>query len=175
MAYKKKIELKADDAISLGGINSKTGEKNPISVEGHYLGAKTTPDTGYGEGKLHIFSTARGTVGVWGKSHLNRLLTSDHVGQMCLVTFTGMSIPKKGKRPAYQYELQYDAENTIDVSGITVETSDEEPEDTVDSDDYNEAPSVTLSQVTSRPNGAVPSNSKLSEIQAKLRKASTVV
>lgn len=134
MAYKTKFNGTADSAIQLGDKN------NPVkaSIEGYYLGTKNTPDTGYGPGKLHIFQTQEGNVGVWGKTNSNRLLTQDHVGQMVTLTFTGMGPKTKGKNPAYQYELQYDDENTIDTSSIDVNAApaieDEEDQD-LDSDE----------------------------------------
>jgi len=122
MGFKKKIELRTDQTMQLGGNNSKTGKANPTQVEGYYLGAKDI-ESDFGVGKLHYFQTAEGTVGVWGKTHMNILLTTDHLGQMVRVSFVGMRAPfKKGRRPSYQYELEYDAENTIDVSGIALQT-----------------------------------------------------
>lgn len=129
MAYIKKFDGQTDTTVQLGDKN------NPVrkSVEGYFLGTKETPDTGYGPGKLHIFQTKEGTVGVWGKTNSNRLMTSDHRGQMCKLTFTGMGEKKKGKNPAYNYELQYDAENTTDVTGVDMNAS--EPEEDLGSDE----------------------------------------
>ncbi len=134
MAYKTKFNGTADTAIQLGDKN------NPVkaSIEGHFLGTKNTPDTGYGPGKLHIFQTQEGNVGVWGKTNSNRLLTADHVGQLVTLTFTGMGPKSKGKNPAYQYELKYDEENTIDTAGLDVNAApavDDEEESDIDSDE----------------------------------------
>ncbi len=118
MAFKKKLDVNADTAIALGGKNGQ-GKANPTEIEGHYLGAKSV-ETDYGPAKLHVFATESGNVGVWGKTNLNRILTNEQLGQMCRVTFTGMGKAQKGRRPPYNYELQYDDENTIDVSGINL-------------------------------------------------------
>jgi hypothetical protein len=113
MSYKTKIELEADTTVVLGA------EGQPTSVEGYYLGAKLTPDKGYGPGILHIFQTTEGNVGVWGKSHLNKLLTAEHRGQMCRPSFVEMSEPKKrGQKPSYRFKLEYDESNTIDISNV---------------------------------------------------------
>jgi hypothetical protein len=123
MAYKKKLDLVTDNAIQLGG--STAGKLNPTKIEGFYLGFKEV-DGEYGLGKLHIFQTLKGNVGVWGKTNLNRILTSHEKGMMCQVTFTGMGTAKKGKKPAYEYQLEYDDSLTIDVSGIDLSASEPE-------------------------------------------------
>lgn len=125
MGYQKKADLATETVIQLGGTNSKTGKANPSSVEGYYLGAKTT-QSDFGEGKLHIFQTANGNVGVWGKTNSNRLLSSEHVGQMCKLVFTGMGKPQKGRKPPYSYELFFDQDNSISVATAAVEAFGEE-------------------------------------------------
>lgn len=112
MSYKTKFDGRTDKTIKLGG------DGNPTSIEGYFLGSKET-QSDYGPGKLHLFQTPEGVVGVWGKTRMNNLLTADHRGQMVLLSFTGMIAPaKKGRRPSYGFKLQYDPENTIDVSNI---------------------------------------------------------
>ena len=130
MAYQTKASLDTEVTYVLGGTNEKTGKPNPTSVEGYFLGNKTTPDKGYGPGTLHIFQTETGNVGVWGKTSSKNLLTPEHIGQMCLLEFTGMSTPaKKGRQPAYKYKLQFDKGNTIDVSELDVNASNESEPD----------------------------------------------
>ncbi len=122
MGYETKVELRSDKTITLDGTQAK-------AVEGYYIGNRTTPDKGYGPGILHFFQTSTGVVGVWGKSRLNSLMTTDMVGRMCLVTFTGMSTPAKGRRAAYTYQLKFDRNNTIDVSNVEISDPAAEPED----------------------------------------------
>lgn len=131
MAYKTKFSGDTDTNISV----AKTQAPGVI-VEGYFLGTKETPDTmGYGPGKLHVFKTAEGDVGVWGKSRLNAMLTPDIIGQMVLVEFTGM-IPstKKGKSPSYGFKVQHDPANTIEVSADAL-TQPEAANDYGDADD----------------------------------------
>ncbi len=130
MAYQTKFDGQTDKAVTLG----KPGD--PTTVEGYFLGTKITPDTGYGPGKLHIFQTSEGSIGVWGKTRLNTLLTPELVGQMTLVTFTGMVAPaKKGKRPSYGFKVQHDPSNKIDVAPLVSSNDATEPE----SDDVDES------------------------------------
>ena len=126
MAYKKVVDANAETAIALGG-KDKNGKNNPTSIEGHYLGFKEV-ESDYGKSKLHIFSTEKGNTGVWGKTNLDRLLTPARVGQMCLVSFTGMGKAQKGRRPPYNFEVQYDDDNTIETGNINLETQGQEPE-----------------------------------------------
>lgn len=137
MAYKKVLEATAETAFALGGKDGR-GKANPTSVEGYYLGSKKV-DSDYGESKLHIFNTAEGNVGVWGKTNLDRLLTDARLGQMCLVNFIGMGKAQKGKRPPYQYEVQYDDANTIRLDNIDLNASTgEEPNYASSSDDVED-------------------------------------
>lgn len=131
MAYEEKLDGSTDKIYKLGA----PGE--PKSVEGYYLGSKIIPSTkkGFKDSILHIFRTEEeGSVGLWGTTRLNRLLTSDIRGMMCLVEFTGMIEPsQKGMRPAYGFKVLFDKERTIPVDHIQLGMNDEEV-----SGDYNE-------------------------------------
>lgn len=167
MAYEKKIDAQASTTIKLGG------DGNPTSIEGYYLTSKDTPDSGYGPGKLHIFMTKEGNVGVWGKTNINRLLTDDLKGKMCLLTFTGMGPKRKGRNPAYEYELQFDRSNTVDVTHLAAAVvddgeSDEEyvantPTSYEDVDSDDDTPVVTSKAAV--PNAAA--QAKVKELLAK--------
>jgi hypothetical protein len=67
-------------------------------------------------------------------------MTKDLVGQMVRLTFTGMGEKRKGKNPAYLYELEHDPANTIEVSG-DVNTSESEPDEGSD-DSYDAVAAV---------------------------------
>lgn len=138
MAFRTKFDGQTDKTIALGG--DRDGKKNPTSIEGYFLGSKTT-QSDYGPGLLHMIQTEDGVVGVWGKTRLNNLLTKELTGQMVKIDFTGMIAPvKKGRRPAYGYKVQHDPDNTTDVSGIDlnpVETLMEAEEGQVEENDYS--------------------------------------
>lgn len=135
MAYITKFDGQTDKTIQLGD------KKNPTkaSIEGYYLGTKETPDTGFGPGKLHIFQTKTGTVGVWGKTNSNRLMTAELRGQMCLLTFTGMGEAKKGRNAAYNYTLKHDPENTVSVADVDVNADTAVDDDSSEGSDFEEA------------------------------------
>lgn len=125
MSYKTVPDLNADNAIALGADGA------PKQVEGYYLGFKTTDGT-YGPGKLHIFQTAKGNLGVWGKTRLNNLLTEALVGQMVRATFTGMiKATKKGVRDSYGFKVEHDTDNTIEVpaGGFTAAAEEDTGDD----------------------------------------------
>jgi hypothetical protein len=86
MAYIEKTGGSTDRTMAL--INK--GDK----IEGFYLGSKDV-DSDYGVAKLHIFQTQEERVGIWGKTYLDTLLTSDLLGLQCLVEMTGIIPPKK--------------------------------------------------------------------------------
>lgn len=153
MALVKRPDLGTETVTQLGGINAKTGKPNPKSVEGYYLGFKAT-DSDFGPGKLHIFQTAQGNVGVWGKTNSNRQLTSDLVGNMVKLVFTGMGKASKGRKPPYNYEVYEDKSDTIEVApaaastfGDNQESNDDTSADEVDySQDESEDSDVTTEE-----------------------------
>lgn len=123
MAYKEVISLDAEVTVSLGGINRKTGKKNPTQVEGYYLGSRTVEDRKNKNGLSYIyyFLTANGNVGVWGKTDLNKKMTSASTGAMTRVTCTGQRETPNG--PMYVYKLEVDKDNTMDVSELGAASS----------------------------------------------------
>ncbi len=168
MAYITKFNGNTDSTVTLGK------EGAPTSVEGYFLGTKETPDTGFGPGKLHVFKTSEGDIGVWGKSRLNNMLTPELVGQMVLVEFTGMIPPaKKGRRPSYGFKVQHDPENTIEVSSValTAPTDADDYEDSDAADDYLDAQTASVSPVRpSRPSAPLktPSAADRAKVNALL-------
>lgn len=170
MSYQTKFDGRTDKTIRLGG------DGNPTSIEGYFLGSKDT-QSDYGPGKLHLFQTSEGVVGVWGKTRMNTLLTDNHRGQMVLLSFTGMIAPsKKGRRPSYGFKLQYDPENTIDVSNIDLSAtpSAEDEEDVSDvSNSFHEETeeNETFTPPPKRPTApiaAAPSAERQAKMQAML-------
>jgi len=129
MAFKEVQTLDAETTISLGGFNKKTRQDNPTQVEGYYLGSKTVPSQKSKTGKayIHVFQTADGNVGVWGKTDLDRKMTalSDKLGVMVRVTQKGTK-PTKGGNDMYMFRVEVDLENTIEVQAQpqTLETEE---------------------------------------------------
>lgn len=115
MAFKQISDLSADTTISLGGTNRKTGKKNPVSVEGYYLGSRTVADAKKKSGQsfIYFFQTAQGNVGVWGKTDMDRKLASATPGNMVRVSFDRMVPTPNGEM--YKYKVEQDADNTIEV------------------------------------------------------------
>jgi len=170
MALQRKIDLVAENTIQLGGLNKKTGKPNPVSVTGYYLGAREVV-TDYGTGKLHIFLTSEGQTGVWGKSHSNRLLTADLVGQKVELKFTGMGKPQKGKAAPFTFVLNHDPEDTVSVGSIAPVSTDEQEPDYSETEDFNE---VEEDEVTftpsSRGSASTPTQQQVDKVQALLGK-----
>lgn len=125
MGFKEVQSLNCDEAVALGGVNKKTGKSNPKQVEGYYLGNRMVPSkkSSTGFARLHVFQTASGNLGVWGKTDLDQKLASVGIGSMVRATFTGM-IPT-GKGDMYNYKVEHDADNTIEVA-LPSETSTNE-------------------------------------------------
>jgi hypothetical protein len=115
MSYQEVTSLDCDNAVQLGGKDRKTGKANPTRIEGYYIGSRdvASPKSKTGFSKLHVFQTAKGNEGVWGKTDLDRKLASAALGVMTRVTYTGMKETKNN--PMYVYKVEVDAENSIDV------------------------------------------------------------
>jgi hypothetical protein len=118
MAFKEVLDLNPTTTTAIGGVNRQTGKKNPASIEGYYLGKKEVEDRKKKSGTsyLYVFQTAQGSVGVWGKTDLDRKMSSASPGVMMRVSFAGMQPTPNGEM--YKYKVEVDSENTIDL-GIT--------------------------------------------------------
>lgn len=118
MGYENVVSLECDEIIALGGVSKKTGKANPKSIEGFYLGS-TTRETKSGEkpSTVYVFSTEKGNIGVWGKTHLDRIMPGAKVGLMTLLT-------QEGTRPTkhmdmYLFNVKQDKTRSIDVGTVT--------------------------------------------------------
>lgn len=117
MAFKQISDLSAEVTISLGGTNKKTGKSNPKSVEGYYLGKREVEDRKKKSGVSYIYflQTSKGNLGVWGKTDMDRKLTSVKEGEMIRITHTGMQATANGDM--YKYSVEVDSDNTIEIVG----------------------------------------------------------
>lgn len=126
MGFQDIADLDCQVTVALGGINKKSGKKNPTSVEGFYIGTRQVPSpkskTGYAA--LHVFQTNSGNTGVWGKTNLDQKMTAVKAGQLCRVEFVGMVETKNN--PMYKYRVQVDPSQTIDVATAEPTASDDD-------------------------------------------------
>lgn len=116
MAFKPVVDLDAENSISIGGKDKKTGKPNPNSAEGYYLGSKTT-ESKFGPSKLHILQTPKGNIGVWGKTDMDRKLGGVIAGTMVRVTYAG-EVPSNKGNPMKKFKVEVDDANRINVDGL---------------------------------------------------------
>lgn len=114
MGFKTVQSLDADTTIALGKKDKKTGQADPNSVEGYYLGKRVTTGGKYGDSTLHFFQTKTGNVGVWGATDLDRKLSTVPAGTMVRATRAGTIPTKNGDMKSYKVEV--DDENSIEVN-----------------------------------------------------------
>lgn len=116
MAFQELNTLDADTTIALGGVNKKTGKKNPTKAEGYYLGYRKVDSakSKSGQAFLHFLQTPTGNIGVWGKTDLDRKLTQVTPGVMVRINQTGTVPTPNGTM--YKYKVEVDPDNTIDVN-----------------------------------------------------------
>ncbi len=168
MALKQKLDVSLGTLIKLGGIDKTTGKANPTSVEGYFLGTKELT-TKAGPAKAHIFKTATGNKFMFGKTNSIRLLTSDLVGQMVELKFTGMGKATAGKNAAYEFVVFHDEDNVID--GIEAEASSAEEEEPEEYEDIESVERIQSSASTKR--AVQPTEQSAAAVRALLgRKAS---
>lgn len=179
MAFKELTSLDTDNTTSLGGKN-KEGKTNPTSIEGYYVGSKDVESKLSKSGlcKLHVFQTKTGSVGVWGKTDMDRKMETAVIGMLTQVKFTGFSEPKPGKRPMYKYTVAQDSDHTIEVAPASETPTDAytndyaaEPEDETSLDE-EETPMDEV-KATSAPKRAVtstPSQKRVEDLLAARRK-----
>ena len=172
MAFKRVPELSSNVTIKLGGKDA-SGKSNPTSLEGYYLGRREA-QSDYGAGVIHFFQTQEGNVGVWGKTNMNRLLSDERLGQMVRVTFTGMGKAAKGKSAPYNYSVEYDEDETTDVSGIDLNTSAHEDAEDPSTDDDSPSDEIQPPKAVApaRPL-ATPNASSAAKVQALLNRNRT--
>lgn len=150
MAYKEIVSLDADVTIAIGGVNRKTNKKNPTQVEGFFLGTRQVESKKAKSGfaAIHFFQTANGTLGVWGKTDMDRKLATATPGAMTLVKFEKMQATPNGEM--YKYSVAQDDSNTIEVAlSNTTPQNDEYNDNESTEDSYdNEDPQDEDAQQT---------------------------
>lgn len=116
MAFQTVSDLSTETAVALGGFNKKTRQENPTTITGYFIGSKEvdSPKSKTGKAKLHVFQTAEGNIGVWGKTDLDQKLRGATVGALTRVTFTGMQETKNN--PMYKYRVEVDKSDVIEIT-----------------------------------------------------------
>lgn len=126
MAFKQVTDLDAETTVALGGFNKKTRRDNPTSVEGYYLGKRKVDSKKAKSGFCYIyyFQTPKGNVAVWGKTDLDRKMENVTPGVMVRASFSKMLPTPNGEM--YKYLVEFDPDNTIEVTTLTAGTSNED-------------------------------------------------
>lgn len=170
MAYKELASLEADQTISLGGTNSKTGKPNPTQVEGYYLGSKEveSPKSKSGKAYLYYFKTAKGTTAVWGKTNMDRKMASANIGEMTLVIQNGTQKTTNGTM--YLYSVQQDDSNTISVSVPKLNTNERIDDDYDSSTNDEEVSTTTYEEDEARQVNALSAAERKAKVQSLLSK-----
>lgn len=154
MGYQKVASLDCDKVYALGGIDSKTNKNNPTSIEGYYLG-KRTSETEMGTSTIHVFLTPRGPEGIWGSADTNSKLSAVRRGTMVLVEYKSKKKIGGGKTKKI-YEVSHDPDNMMDISTVVAgvanpaETDDQSEEQDYESDEDDEQEEATAALATSQ-------------------------
>lgn len=160
--------------VVLGGLNKKTGKKNPTQLEGYFLRTETRADRKYGKGlqPYYIFLTKDGEVGVHGKTHLNRRMQRAIPGLMTLVTATDEVLDTGKGNPMKLFKVAQDVENSIDLTAEQSTLSDPSNYEEVEEESYGATEEDEPAPApAARPQVAASSNkAKLQDLMNRARK-----
>ncbi len=128
MGFQQVTDLDAETTVAIGGLNKKTGKKNPTSVEGYYLGKRQVESKKAKSGFafIYYFQTSKGNIGVWGKTDLDRKMSTVTPGVMVRASFDKMVPTPNGDM--YKFKVEFDPDNTIEVSAQADDSSTENEE-----------------------------------------------
>jgi len=137
MAFQEIQSLDADNVVSIGGKNKKTGKDNPKQVEGYYIGSRQVESRKSKTGKsyIHFFQTEKGNLGVWGKTDLDRKISTVTPGTMVQISFSGMKETPNGDM--YTFKVAQDKDNTIEVDHANFNDNAQGSYSDRDSDSYD--------------------------------------
>lgn len=136
--------------VVLGGVDKKTGKKNPTQLEGYYLRVESRPNRFNPEKpqNFYVFQTAEGQVGIYGKAGIDREMKKATLGVMTLVKDTGQVLDTGKGNPMKVFQIAQDKANILDADTLAASNvapqSDEdyvsESEDSDDGEAIEEAP-----------------------------------
>jgi len=138
MGYEDLSVKKPTKWVNLGG-KTREGTKNPTKIEGHYLYQYTSPNKfnpGQDRTTIVLDSPTEGVVGVNCNGFLanelrkqaegfTRKYNRSPVGAAMLIEFAGEKDSGKGF-PMKTFRLNFDAENTIEVTGVPADADSED-------------------------------------------------
>lgn len=166
MAYQELADVKQ---VSLGGIDKKTGKKNPTELEGYYIRREEKPNK-FNPDKpqaFYVFETKEGPQGLFGKAGLDREMKKATIGRMTLVIDTGTTMDTGKGNPMRVFKVKQDPDNTVDVAALSaVEPADDEPDH--DDEDGEEVSAYVATPVRAPSRPAAVSTASVSSAQSLL-------
>lgn len=115
MAYE---EIGNVPTVVLGGVDKKTGKKNPTQIEGYLLRVEPRPNK-FNPDKpqnYYVFRTKDGDKGVYAKAGIDRELKNARYGRMTLLIDTGKTLDTGKGNPMRVFKAQQDPDNNIALS-----------------------------------------------------------
>lgn len=138
MGYQELGDVKA---VTLGGVNKTTGQKNPTELEGYYLRVEGRPNK-YNKNKpqnFYVFQTKDGEVGLYGKAGLDKEMKKAVAGRMTKVVNTGQTLDTGMGNPMIVFKVFQDRSNTINVDEFNPPAQSESTSSGSDASDDLEA------------------------------------
>jgi hypothetical protein len=145
MGYK---EVVKNNAITLGGIDKKTGVKNPTSIEGYFLRTREAGPNRFNPKKMdyiHDLQTADGDQSVWGKVDMDSKLRTVKPGTLVTIKTDGEIDTGKGN-PMKKFKVMVDEDQTIEVADASEEEFQDENDEGLDAEESLDAEEAPLDE-----------------------------
>lgn len=157
MGYEKLSDVQT---VILGGVDKKTGKRNPTELEGYFLRVEQRPNK-FNTDKpqnYYVFQTQNGEEGVFGKAGLDREMKKASPNAMTKVVHTGTTRDTGKGNPMVVFDVFQDKSNIIEqayAQASVDHNSDEEDSyqetDVSEEDSYEPtAPTTTTAKVAPR-------------------------
>lgn len=171
MSFTEVASLDADVTVAIGGRNKKTGKPNPTKAEGYYLGSREVDSKKSKSGKayIHFLQTPEGNLGIWGKTDLDRKITTVPTGTMVRVSFDKMVPTPNGDM--YKFRVEQDSSNTIEVADFSDATTGGAGDDTDSSGTVDEDTTAEEEEVQEDAGAALAAATRRAKVEALLNKS----
>lgn len=160
--------------VVLGGVDKKTGKKNPTQLEGYFLRVETRPNR-YNPNKpqnFYIFQTSTGQVGIYGKAGIDREMKKATLGVMTLVKDTGQVLDTGKGNPMKVFQISQDKANVLDAASLAQSNvAPQSDEDYISNSEDDETDEELVEEIAARAPVApkVPLKTPSAERQAALQ------
>jgi hypothetical protein len=156
--------------VVLGGVDKKTGKKNPTELIGYFLKSETI-NTKFGEKPLYVFKTSTGTKAIIGTGNLNKIMASKVPGLLTHVIDTGEKRDVGKGNPMKVFRVGQDPSDSMDAPRAQEASFEEVADEEVSSLEEETVEELPASPTPPAQPAKTPSADKQAQLRALLNKA----